>query len=148
MRHLVAFVAGALAVLLFHQGAAWILYAAGLVTRAPYSLVPVAPFGVPQALSSAFWGGLWGVALAPLLVRARGTARYWLLGFVLGAIGPTLVAWFVVAPLRGQPVAGGWQAAAMLRGLWVNGAWGFGLAVLLWLAEHVNARPPATLNRA
>jgi hypothetical protein len=55
---------------------------------------------------------------------------------LLGILGPTLVAWFVVLPLRGQPVAGGWQAAAMLRAFVVNGAFGLGVAVLMRLFER------------
>jgi len=45
---------------------------------------------------------------------------------IFGAIFPTLVAWFVVAPLKGNPAAGGFVPAAMLIGPIVNGAWGLG----------------------
>lgn len=82
-----------------------------------------------------FWGGVWGLALLPLL-RPLGDARCWLRGLVLGALGPTLVSWFVVAPLKGLPLAGGWQPAAMATGLIVNAAWGLGLVALLRLAQR------------
>jgi hypothetical protein len=58
-----AFLAGALSVLVFQMGVAAILHAAGILSNAPYSLAPTAPFGVPQTVSSAFWGGLWGIVM-------------------------------------------------------------------------------------
>jgi hypothetical protein len=56
--------------------------------------------------------------------------RYWVAALLFGALGPTLVSWFVVMPLKGQAVAGGWQPAGMVTGLLVNGAWGLGTALL------------------
>lgn len=64
---IVGFVSGAIAVLLFHQGAFALLHALGLVPRAPYSLAATAPLGIPLVWSLAFWGGVWGVALAAAL---------------------------------------------------------------------------------
>jgi hypothetical protein len=136
MRYTKAFLAGALSVLLFHQGAVAILYLIGATARGPYEMTPTWPFGVPQVFSRAFWGGLWGIALWLVLERTRTPAWYWALAVLLGILGPTLVAWFVVFPLRGQPVAGGWQAAAMLRAFVVNGAFGLGVAVLMRLFER------------
>lgn len=130
-----AFIAGALAVLVFHQSALGLLHLVGLTTRTPFVLGPVPPLGVPQLLSLMFWGGVWGLVLLALL-RPLGDARCWLRGLVLGALGPTLVSWFVVAPLKGLPLAGGWQPAAMATGLIVNAAWGLGLVVLLRLAQR------------
>jgi hypothetical protein len=66
------FVAGALAVLVFHQGALLALRLAGLVPAPPWRLAPVPPFGVPAVLSAAFWGGIWGIALAPRFGRGAG----------------------------------------------------------------------------
>ncbi|MEH2154212.1 hypothetical protein [Nostoc sp.] len=43
------------------------------------------------------------------------------------------MAWFVVAPLKGQPLAGGWKLVGIVTGLLVNGAWGVGTAGLLRL---------------
>ena len=50
---------------------------------------------------------------------------------IFGALGPTLVAWFLVAALKGQPLGGGWKGSTMITGLLVNGAWGLGTALLL-----------------
>ena len=49
---------------------------------------------------------------------------------VFGAVLPTLVAWFVAAPLKGQPMAGGWKLQAMMIGPIVNAAWGLGTALI------------------
>ena len=81
---LLAFIAGALAVLVFHQSALGLLHLVGLTPRTPFVLGSVPPLGVPQLLSLMFWGGVWGLALLPLL-RPLGDARCWLRGLVLGA---------------------------------------------------------------
>jgi hypothetical protein len=128
----VGFVSGALAVLLFHQGAAALLHALALTPRAPYSMAATAPFGMPQLWSIAFWGGVWGVLLAAALGQLRGGALI-AAAVVFGAVLPTLVAWFVVAPLKGQPVAAGFVPAAMLIGPIVNAAWGLGTGIGLAL---------------
>jgi hypothetical protein len=136
----VGFVAGALSVLVFHQGAAALLHAIGMTAHAPYSTNPTAPFGVPQVLSLAFWGGVWGVVLAAAFVGASG-ARLLVGALVFGAIAPTLVAWLVVAPLKGQPIAAGFAPMAMLVGPIVNAAWGLGTGIALALFGA--ARPRA-----
>ena len=58
---LLGFIAGALGVLIFHQGFVAILHVAGGLPIAPYSFAPTHPFNVPQVLSLAFWGGVWGI---------------------------------------------------------------------------------------
>lgn len=128
----VGFVAGALSVLLFHQGAAALLHALALTPRAPYSMAATAPFGIPQLWSIALWGGVWGVLLAAMLMRLRGAASI-VAATLFGAVLPTLVAWFVVAPLKGQPVAAGFALPAMLIGPIVNAAWGLGTGIGLAL---------------
>jgi len=42
-----------------------------------------------------------------------------------------LVGWFVVAPLKGQPVASGFDPARMLVSILINGFWGIGVGVIL-----------------
>ena len=121
----VGFLAGAAAVLLFHQSALTLLHSLQLARSAPFSFTPTKPFGVPLLWSLAFWGGVWGVVFAAALARLDG-ARLMVAATVLGAIAPTLVAWFVVAPLKGQPVAAGWAPAAMAVGR-AHGGTGIGL---------------------
>ena len=126
------FIAGVLAVLVFHQGALGMLHSLGLTARTPYPMQPSEPFGIPQVWSLAFWGGVWGVMLALALHRLDGP-RLVFASIAFGAIFPTLVAWFLVAPLRGEPMAGGFAAAAMATGVLVNAAWGLGTGAMLVL---------------
>ena len=75
---LLAFIAGALAVLVFHQSALGLLHLVGLTSRTPFVLGSVPPLGVPQLLSLMFWGGVWGLALLPLapgLCSSAGRSR-------------------------------------------------------------------------
>jgi hypothetical protein len=125
------FIAGFAAVLLFHQPALALLANIGFVKANTYSLAATTPFGVPQVISISFWGGVWGVLYAAVEQRFPRGAAYWLAAFAFGAILPTLVSWFVVAPLKGQAPAGGWQVNRMITGLVINGAWGLGTAIFL-----------------
>jgi hypothetical protein len=142
-----AFLCGAAAVLLVHQGALAALYLAGFAARAPYSLAPTQPWGVPQLWSLAFWGGVWGIALAAALRRFGGTGLV-VAAVVFGAIFPTLVAWFIVAPLKGQPIAAGFVPAMMAIGPIVNAAWGLGTGVGLALFGVADRRRRAAERRA
>lgn len=123
-----AFFAGFVAVLVFHQGMLGLLYALELVNATPFNLSPVPPLGVPAVLSAAFFGGLWALLLWALLRMLAGP-RFWLLATLFGAVAPSLVALLVVFPLKGLEVSGmSWVIAAL-----VNGAWGFGVALLMRL---------------
>ncbi|HET6492293.1 MAG TPA: hypothetical protein VFG44_04895 [Burkholderiales bacterium] len=129
----IGFIAGFLAVLIFHQPVLFLLTVVGFSKAATYSMHATAPFGVPQVLSLSFWGGLWGIVFALVEGRFPRGAAYWIVAFLFGAIFPTLVAWFVAAPLKGQPMAGGWDAYRMMTGLIINGAWGVGTALFFAL---------------
>ena len=131
-----AFVFGALAVLVFHQGAFALVHALGLTPRAAYSMQPTAPFGFPQIWSATFWGGIWGVVLAASLQRLDG-ARLVAAATVFGLVAPTLVAWFIVAAIKGQPLAAGFAPKAMLIGPIVNAAWGLGTGIGLALFRRL-----------
>jgi hypothetical protein len=128
MRVFLGFIAGAIAVLTFHQGMVAALHAAGWVQFAPYPTAPVPPFGVPRIADLCFWGGLYGAAFG--LAMPRFTWPAWLNGLILGVIA-ALVGMFVVAPLKGLPIAGGWVPANMLRSLMINGFWGLGVGIIL-----------------
>src|SRR3954465_4894982 len=128
----VGFVSGFLAVLVFHQGAAELLHALQITPRAPYSMEATKPFGVPVVFSLAFWGGVWGVLLALSFAKLDG-GRLILAATIFGAVLPTLVAWFVVAPLKGAPMAAGFAPKAMMIGPIVNAAWGLGTGIGLAL---------------
>ena len=146
---MVGVISGAASVLVFHQPVVEVFRAFALTHGIPYSLQPTRPFGVPQVWSLAFWGGVWGALLAATLARLDG-ARLLLASLVFGAVAPTLVAWFLVAPLKGQAVAGGWMAAAMALALLANSAWGLGTGIGLALFGHPGRRanPRAPRERA
>lgn len=129
------FLAGAVSVLIFHQGAMALANALELTQRVPYSMAPAEPFGVPRLLSITFWGGVWGALFAAAFHRLDG-ARLVAASLVAGAVLPTLVAWFVVAPLKGQPIAAGYLPLAMAAGVLLNGAWGFGTGLGLALFKR------------
>ena len=136
---LIGFIAGFIAVLLFHQPVLFLLSATGFVKAGVYSMQHTAPFGIPQVISLAFWGGLWGIAFAFVQRRFPRGSAYWLNALLFGAIFPTLVAWLVVAQLKGLPIAAGGDEHRMATGILINGAWGIGTAlffVLLYQAQR------------
>jgi len=127
------FVAGFLSTLIFHQSVWYVLNVVGLIPweRPAWPLETIPPLGVPSVVSKAFWGGLWGAVLAPLLVRLRG-GSYWLGWIAISAVALPLVAFFVVAPLKGQPIPA--LGPRYLASFLVNAAWGLGTALFLkWL---------------
>ena len=116
------FVAGVIGTLLGHQVLLTVLHAIGFAPFAPWQMQPVQPFGAPQLVSLAFWGGIWGIVLglvSPLLGKG---SRYWILIALFGALAPTLVAVAVVLPLKGVEPSGD-PIAALITGLAVNAAW-------------------------
>jgi hypothetical protein len=126
-----AFIAGFLAVLVFHQGMFTLLHALGVTPALPFSSRPTPPLGVPQIWSQAFWGGVWGIAFFLAQRYFPRGPGYWIAALLFGAIVLTAVAWFVVAPLHGQPAGNGFALPGLLIGPLVNGAWGVGTALLL-----------------
>lgn len=127
-RILIAFVAGFIATLVFHQPMLALMHSLGHTTRAAYAMKPVPPFGVPSVISLSFWGGVWGVIMMPVIIRWRGAA-FWIAAILFGAILPTLVAAFIVAPLKHMPINGN-PGTLLVMGLLLNGAWGFGTALI------------------
>ena len=134
------FAAGAVGVLTAHQAAVWALHRAGVVPWTAYATAPTRPFGVPQVLSAAFWGGMWWVALAPAVERAATRSGYWTRAATLGAVLPTAVGAVLVAAGRGAPRGDTKPATLLAAGLAVNAAWGVAAALLLTRAR---ARRPA-----
>src|SRR6266852_972865 len=136
MNYLKAFLAGFVSTLVFHQGLLWLLYTRGVSPRAPWDMTLVPPLHAPAVVSLAFWGGVWGIVLWALIHNSRGAA-YWIKALVIGALGPSLVAWFVVMPVKGIGVAGGWDPKIIVGALLLNGAWGLGVALLMRLLNRM-----------
>jgi hypothetical protein len=128
-RVVIAFAAGFVSTLVFHQCVIALLHALNIVPRGAWPMQAVPPFGVPAVISLSFWGGIWGVIMMPMIAGRRG-ASFWIAAILFGAILPTLVAWFIIAPIKHQPIAGGWKPHTMMIGPIVNGAWGFGTALI------------------
>jgi len=110
-----------------------LLYALGFTARSPFPMQPTKPFHLPVIWSLAFWGGIWGIAWGAIDRRFPRGAGYWIWALIFGALGPTLIAWFLVAALKGQLLGGGWKGSVIITGLLVNGAWGLGTALFLRL---------------
>src|SRR5215470_500268 len=133
---LLGFVAGAIGVLIFHQGFLVIMHALGLVPFAPYAVDPTLPFGVPKVLSLAFWGGVWGIVLVWFMGRVRGADRLWV-AVVFGGVLPLLVGMLVVAPLKGSAIT--FEPTRMLLAFVINGVWGLGTAITYRFGRHLSA---------
>ena len=129
---LLGFVAGFLATILFHQGLWFVFNQLGLIplSRPAWPTDAVPPLGIPALISKAFWGGLWGLVLAPFLTRFSGSG-YWLSWILAGAIALPLVAFFVVPPVKGLDTPPLWPR--YLVSMMLNATWGLGTALLLRL---------------
>jgi hypothetical protein len=129
-RFFLGFLAGALSHLIFQGGLGSMLYAAQLVPALPWSLMPVPPLGVPRSLSLAFWAGLWGVAYAVLEPRLTALVGWWVGGLVFGLTLPLLVYWFVVLPLKGLGIGGGFHVAMVPIEVAFHAVFGIGTAII------------------
>lgn len=140
-RALLGFVAAVISVLIFHQGMWGVLHAVGIMPPAPYPTNPVPPFGVPLIASLCFWGGVYGFVFGLVLPRLPRSAPIWLLGLGLGLLAAS-IGWFVVAPIKGQPIAAGFVPVRMLISILINGAWGIGVGLILpfLMAMRASAR--------
>ena|SRR5215470_14166517 len=132
VRYVEAFIGGFLSTLVFHQAVLTLFWLSGALPRRPYDMTATPPLGVPAVISLAFWGGLWGVVIWGALRNATGGA-YWLRAILLGAALPSAIALFIVFPLKGMPMAGGFDPKIIIGALILNGAWGFGLALFMRL---------------
>ena len=140
-RLLLGFLAGILSTLIFQGGFGAILYAAHMTQSLPWSLDPVPPFGVPKTVSSCFWAGLWG--LVYVLLEPRLTARFgWWLGGIVFGFAPVLVLWFIVLPLKGVEVGGGFHLTTLVSHL----LFGLGVAII-FRAELALAGRRLSANR-
>ncbi|MBX9942503.1 MAG: hypothetical protein K2Y40_00345 [Reyranella sp.] len=133
---IVGFIAGFVSVLVFHQLGFWIATEMGLAKAQIYNMKPVPPLGVPTILSAAFWGGLWGIVGAYVVQRLP-AALDGPLGWILFAgVVVTLVNWFVVLPIKGAPMGGGFRMPGVVVVPVVYAFWGLGM----WLISGLLRR--------
>ena len=132
-RALIAYIAGFVATLTLHQGGLALIHALGWTDSAPFALQPTGPFGLPQVISLALWGGVWGILMTAVLPRALTNVIYIVAGLGFGAVLPTAIAMLVVMPIKGQPVAGGGDVKIIIGALILNGLWGAGTALFVKL---------------
>jgi hypothetical protein len=126
-----SFLVGALAMLTFHQAAVGLFHAAGMFPVPPFELQPTSPLQVPKVASGAFWSGLWGIVfLMVALPRMRQAMPGCAAGLMFGFLVPVAVLSFVVAPLKGQPIAYAQSWGSMLRIALAHAFWGFGMVVI------------------
>lgn len=123
------FLAGALAMVTFHQPAAGVLHALGAYPVAPFDLAP-RPSGLPGLLNGMLWSGGWGV-LFLLLLRLRPTLPLAPAAIAYCATVPIAFLFLVLATVQGMPIAYGMPAWLALCVVAAHAAWGFGIA--LWL---------------
>jgi hypothetical protein len=130
------FLAGAISVVVAHEGTISLLHAAGYIPTSGWSMTPaIPPWGVPRLVNNVFWGGLWGILFALLYERVPG-GMAWLKGLIFG-LGIVLVSNWILLPLIkgrlfGQPnqvLFGGWNPQRMLIVLAILGAFGVGLGI-------------------
>ena len=143
-RIVVGFLCAALSVVVFHQGMILLLREIGMLapTARVWSFAANA-WGVPALLNQCFWGGLYGAAFGAL--EPRFTLPAWLAGLLTG-VAAMLVGFFVVAALKGNPIAGGWNAQSWLRSFLINGGFGIGLG-LIWSGVTGRFFPPPLPRR-
>jgi hypothetical protein len=132
MRAFLGFVAGALAVLTFHQGLVELLHILGLAPQAAFRVTPVLPFNVPTIVSLSFWGGVYGAVFGVLKSRFRSPS--WQGGLCLGLLA-AIIGMVIVSPIKGNPIAYGWYAWPIARSFLVNGFWGVGVGLIIPLLQ-------------
>lgn len=129
-RLVLGFLAGFLSHLVFQGAFGSLLYAAHLVPSLPWGLTPVPPFGVPKSLSLGFWAGLWGLTYALLERRLTAYFSWWLGGLVFGLALPLVAYWFVILPLKGFGVGGGFHLAMVPIEVGFHAVFGIGTAII------------------
>jgi hypothetical protein len=125
------FIAGALAVLVFHQGMVLALHLMGQIPNSPWSMRSIPPYGVPAIVNQMFWGGLWGVgfaAIGSMIPLSSDLAR----GAVYGLLGPWLLGNGILVPMfKGGTFLWGFNPQNMWRGALIGAAFGLGVAVFM-----------------
>lgn len=159
-RIVAGFIAGCLAVLIFHQGMYVILQQLGWPLRGTVFNTTPDPLWVelfrglkmsapslPRIVNQAIWGGLWGILFAYLIDRMPGGITL-IKGLVFGLIFPMLLGSWIIIPLvkgtalfAGAFAKGGFDLMALRTGFMLNGvAFGLGLGLLYpWIRRRLQS---------
>jgi hypothetical protein len=78
------------------------------------------------------------VAIWPFLKHVADPA-YWVRAQVISAVASGSVTLFIVSPLKGMSIAGGWNPKVIVSTLILNGTWGLGTALLMRLMRASRA---------
>lgn len=135
------FVAGALAMVTFHQSAAAVLHAVGLFPVAPFDLSPK-PSGLPTLVNGMLWSGGWGV-LFLVLSRLRPGLPLAPSAIFYCATVPVGFLFLVLAPMAGAPIAFGMDPMRAASVVLAHGCWGFGIALWLVGARALRGATPS-----
>jgi hypothetical protein len=121
-------VAGAIAMLMFHQVTLQVFFWCGLTPQAAFRIAHVPPFNIPMVVSITFWGAVYGGVFGWFVPRMPGSLA---IRGLLAGVFATLMGWFVVRPIAGYDIAFGWAYWPMLRSAAANLMWGVGVALIL-----------------
>jgi hypothetical protein len=130
---ILGFVAGAISVLVFHQGMIFLLYMMKQTPNFPWNVTAMKTgMGLPILINQMFWGGLWGVGFAAIGHLIPVTHNI-LRGAVYGLLGPFLLGGGVLVPLLKQtgPYFWMWPGQRWIVGALIGAAFGVGIAVIL-----------------
>jgi len=131
------FIAGAISVLVAHEGIIYLLHAADYIPTQGWSMTPaIPPWGVPRLVNNVFWGGLWGVLFALLYDWVPG-GMAWLKGLIFGLCIVVVSNWTLLPLIKGQifgqanqVLFGGFNPQRMVIVLVILGAFGIGLGIV------------------
>jgi hypothetical protein len=135
---LIGFIAGALSVLVFHQGMVLILHLMKQTPNFPWNMSTFrgGPIPVPVIVNQMFWGGMWGIgfaALGHLIPIAHNILR----GVVYGLIGPALLGNGIIMPFfRKTAYLWGFDPTRIVISCLIAGAFGAGIAVFYRLLAN------------
>ena len=122
--------AGALAILVFHQTTLQIFFWLGFSPQAAFRIAQVPPFNAPLVVSITFWGAVYGGLLGLVLPWIPGPL---FAKTAMAGVCATGLAWFLFLPLMGHSAAFGWQTGPILRSFAAYQMWGIGISLLFTL---------------
>lgn len=157
-RIVIGFVAGALAVLVFHQPIIWALVQGGVLppTSRVYNMGPLATAlppvaeafksfgfgGWPILFNSMFWGGLWGALFGAIHHRLPGGPLI-LKGIIYGLIVVVVSNWILLPLIRGMllgmpnnPFFAGFVPQRLMAGALIQAGFGAGLGLIYGLLRR------------